>query len=456
MLTKLRVAPLVLILDVIGLVSAFYLIQFIRLEGSVNIDSTSMLLITVLVLSVEYLSDTYSIETYGSIYNVSFRAIIGVVISGLLISIYLYARGPFINESPLFWRSVLPFSLMAFAVWAGLCRAIVSKIFRDMQTHQRWLVLANSTHAEQLADDFKKIKSPGELVLFPDIYGDVSGDKHSTVTMETLKGIEDSLLEDRVSGVIIATDRAFNTESLNKLMHFRLQGLKIYDIAEFYEELWSKVPIFHVEDGWFIRAAGFGLIHHKVAMNIKRVVDLIMAISVFILTAPLLLFVAVLIMLDSRGPALYIQDRTGVKGKTFRLYKFRTMKQDAEKNGAKWASENDPRVTTAGKFLRKSRIDELPQLWNVIIGDMSFIGPRPERPGFVKKLEEKIPYYDMRHLVKPGITGWAQVMYRYGSSVEDAIEKLQYDIFYIKNYSLILDLVITMKTLRVIVWGSGR
>ncbi len=172
--------------------------------------------------------------------------------------------------------------------------------------------------------------------------------------------------------------------------------------------------------------------------------------------SPLMLLAALAIKLDSPGSVFYTQIRTGLEGKPFRVYKFRSMYQDAEKRGAQWANERDPRITRVGRWLRLTRIDELPQILNILRGEMSLIGPRPERPEFDLKLRQEIPYYDLRYLVKPGITGWAQVMYPYGASVEDAYEKLAYDLYYIKNYSLWLDLAIVFKTIRVVLLGKGR
>jgi exopolysaccharide biosynthesis polyprenyl glycosylphosphotransferase len=175
-----------------------------------------------------------------------------------------------------------------------------------------------------------------------------------------------------------------------------------------------------------------------------------------VLLLPLMVIVGLIIKLDSPGPIFYSQLRTGLYGKPFRVYKFRSMYQDAEKKGAQWAIQRDPRITRVGYWLRVLRIDELPQIWNVLSGEMSLIGPRPERPEFDVKLKEAIPYYEMRYLVKPGITGWAQVLYPYGASLEDAYEKLAYDLYYIKNYSLWLDIVIVLKTIRVVLLGKGR
>ena len=188
----------------------------------------------------------------------------------------------------------------------------------------------------------------------------------------------------------------------------------------------------------------------------KQLIDIVVAAVMIIVSMPITIPVAIAIKLSSKGPIFYSQVRTGLNGKKFRVYKFRSMYQNAESQGIQWAKENDPRITPVGSFIRLTRIDELPQLWNVFKGEMSLVGPRPERPEFDLQLREKIPYYDVRYLVKPGITGWAQVRYPYGASVEDAYQKVAYDLYYIKNYSLFLDLAIAFKTLRVVVLGKGR
>jgi exopolysaccharide biosynthesis polyprenyl glycosylphosphotransferase len=181
-----------------------------------------------------------------------------------------------------------------------------------------------------------------------------------------------------------------------------------------------------------------------------------MAIIIGIMTLPVMLVAAIIVRLESPGPIIYSQDRVGENGKEFKVHKFRSMRNDAEKDGAKWAQVNDPRVTKFGNFMRKTRIDELPQLVNVLKGQMSFIGPRPERMVFIKELEKEIPYYNLRHMVKPGLTGWAQVMYPYGASVEDARRKLEYDLYYIKHHSLYLDMMIMFMTFKTVVFGKGR
>jgi exopolysaccharide biosynthesis polyprenyl glycosylphosphotransferase len=189
---------------------------------------------------------------------------------------------------------------------------------------------------------------------------------------------------------------------------------------------------------------------------VRRVLSIFISLIGLLLTLPLLPFIMLAVRLDSKGPVFYTQTRVGKGGKLFKVVKFRTMRQDAESGtGAQWAANNDPRVTRVGKFLRTSRLDEIPQLWCVLKGDMAFVGPRPERPEFIEELSKKIPYYGVRHMVRPGVTGWAQVKYKYGSTIEDAREKLQYDLFYIKNASIGLDLLIMFQTVKIVLLGRG-
>ncbi|MEQ8494877.1 MAG: exopolysaccharide biosynthesis polyprenyl glycosylphosphotransferase, partial [Gammaproteobacteria bacterium] len=198
-----------------------------------------------------------------------------------------------------------------------------------------------------------------------------------------------------------------------------------------------------------------GFTQAVIKLTEKRILDILASLLLLLGTLPVMLVTAVAIFLESGGPVLYRQERVGHRGKLFMLYKFRSMRQDAEAGGAVWARQNDTRVTRVGAFIRKTRIDELPQLLNVLKGDMSFVGPRPERPEFVTELARAIPYYELRHYVKPGITGWAQILYPYGASINDAREKLQYDLYYLKNYSIFLDINILLQTVQVILWGKG-
>ena len=238
-------------------------------------------------------------------------------------------------------------------------------------------------------------------------------------------------------------------------MMYRLRGGKVLDLAEFYEKVWLKVPVFDLEDSWFTRAHGFQILHSSVALRVKRILDITFSLTLLLLTTPLLLLTALLIYLTApRSPVVYSQARVGEGGRPFRIYKFRSMR--AQKNGSQWTSPNDSRITLIGKFIRPTRIDELPQLINVLKGDMSFIGPRPESLEIVKDIQDEVPYYDLRHLIKPGITGWAQVLYKYSASKKDIHEKFQYDLFYIKNYSLFLDFSIVLRTIRTVLFMKGQ
>jgi sugar transferase (PEP-CTERM system associated) len=238
------------------------------------------------------------------------------------------------------------------------------------------------------------------------------------------------------------------------LLSLKCRGLQVQDGVEVYEAITGKVPIESVRSGWLLFSPGchasrFHLIY-------KRVASVLVSIVGLLLSLPLLPFIILVIKLTSPGPVFYRQRRVGRDDVVFYCYKFRTMRADAEADsGPTWAGDDDPRITSVGRFLRQSRMDEIPQLWNVLRGDMSLVGPRPERPEFVQTLRKEIPYYHLRHAVRPGITGWAQVRYKYGSSLEDAKEKLRYDLFYIKNMSAGLDLLIFFTTMKIILLGRG-
>ena len=221
------------------------------------------------------------------------------------------------------------------------------------------------------------------------------------------------------------------------------------------KELPQRLPVKYIDDQRFLSADGFYLISNEYVQKLKRIFDLFFSAILLFLSLPIMLISALAIRLDSPGPIFYKQERVGRGLKIFAVYKFRSMCSNAEQHGAKWAQKRDPRVTRIGKWIRLFRIDELPQLWNVLIGEMSLVGPRPERPEFVKELDNQIPYYCVRHTVTPGITGWAQIKYPYGASVEDAFRKLEYDLYYVKNMSFLLDFKILLRTVGVVFLGEG-
>lgn len=258
----------------------------------------------------------------------------------------------------------------------------------------------------------------------------------------------------KASVLVVALAERRGVLPLQEMMRCKLNGIDVLDAPTFYEMVQGKLLLEEMTPSWIIFSSGF---HRTAFINVyKRCVDIVLSLAGLLLSAPAFPLIALAIKLDSPGPLFFKQERVGLGEKSFTLYKFRSMRQDAERDGAVWATKNDARITRVGAFLRNSRIDEIPQLFNVLRGEMSFIGPRPERPEFVESLKKEIYYYSKRHTIKPGLTGWAQVSYPYGSTVQDAIEKLRYDLYYIKNLSLFLDTKILMETVKVVLFGRGR
>lgn len=253
--------------------------------------------------------------------------------------------------------------------------------------------------------------------------------------------------------IVVALDDRRGTMPVHELVDCKLDGVRVQDGISFFEKLTGKIMVEQVNPDWIIFAPGFSV--GRLMKALKRAGDVLLASMGLVLAFPIMLISAIIIKLESPGPVFYCQTRVGLGGRPFKLIKFRSMRQDAEKDGAVWALENDNRVTRFGGFARKVRIDELPQLWNVLKGEMSFVGPRPERPVFVDMLAKKIPYYSLRHNVKPGVTGWAQICYPYGASEEDALRKLEYDLYYLKNISLSMDLWIVFQTIKTVLFRKG-
>ena len=284
-------------------------------------------------------------------------------------------------------------------------------------------------------------------------------EKHPAVPHDKLLPAGRSLIETarehRVDEIVVAlTERRAGSMPLRELLDCKLQGVKVYDLNSHFEKRLGQIRIDYLNAGWLIFGDGFN--QGLGRTMVKRVFDIVSAGVLVALASPIMLVAALAIKLDSRGPVLYRQERTGLDNKPFQCVKFRSMRTDAEKDGQpRWATTGDDRITRVGRLLRVSRIDELPQLFSVLKGDMSLVGPRPERPYFVEQLTREIPFYAVRHSVKPGVTGWAQVRYQYGSTVEDSQEKLQYDLHYVKNHTLWLDLQILVETVHVVLTGKG-
>jgi sugar transferase (PEP-CTERM system associated) len=267
--------------------------------------------------------------------------------------------------------------------------------------------------------------------------------------------LEDTVRQLGINEVIVAVrQQRGGILPLRALLDCRLNGVQVTDLARYFERVHGQVPIESLKVSWLIYGHGF---RQSVLRGIiKRCFDIVASASLIVIAAPVVALAALLIAAEGGGSVIYRQERVGYRGRSFTVYKLRSMSQDAEKDGkARWAAPNDARVTRIGRFIRRTRIDELPQLYNVLKGEMSFVGPRPERPEFVAMLTEQIPFYAVRNSVKPGVTGWAQVRYSYGATVEQSVRKLEYDLYYVKNHTLLLDLVIMLETLRVVLLAEG-
>lgn len=268
------------------------------------------------------------------------------------------------------------------------------------------------------------------------------------------KDLQRVATEARASTIVVALSQRRGNFPLTEILDCKVAGIAVQDWPDFYERITGKIAVEQLRPSWLVFSDGFN--RSRTTRIVKRACDIALSLAFLVGGAPVYALTALLIKLDSRGPVFFRQDRVGENGRMFNILKFRTMAADAEEQtGPVWATENDPRITWVGRLLRKTRLDEFPQIINVLRGEMSFIGPRPERPHFVAQLQDRIPFYSQRHTVKPGITGWAQVKYSYGATVKDAVEKLQYDLYYIKNLSIFLDLVILMHSVQVVLFGKG-
>jgi sugar transferase (PEP-CTERM system associated) len=270
------------------------------------------------------------------------------------------------------------------------------------------------------------------------------------------ESISELVSRHRVHEIIVAVrEQRGGGVPMDELLACRIRGIPVLDLAAYSEKTRCEVPIDSLKGSWLVY--GHGFVQGPVRRFLKRAFDIVSSMLLLVLLSPVLLVAMIAIRLESPGSVIYSQRRVGLAGKPFTCRKLRSMRNDAEGDGiARWATQNDPRITRVGSFIRKTRIDELPQLWSVFIGEMSLVGPRPERPSFVDELKESIPFYEIRHTVKPGVTGWAQVRYHYGATLDDARRKHQFDLYYVKNNSLLLDMLVLIETVSVIVFREGQ
>ena len=432
--TRIMSVAVLTLLDIAMFFLSFY-VSSQWVYGSPQLGSNTVIAVIELsTLLTVYLFGGYVIRRQLSFIHIPAQMSIAVLLAAILVTVAGYVSKLYETDVYL-WRTQFIAGMSCIAVWLIISRVILRVVIQRITDLPVWGVLGNKKMGKQIEKDMLAVYGEGKFRYFNKLSTKLAGDLH---------------------GLIVLPD-AIDSESANSLIDIRMSGTRIFNVEEFYERFLFKVPLQFLRKSWFATSAEFSLLHHEVALRVKRIIDVLLSIPVLILCMPIMLLAALLVFLYDRGPVFYSQIRTGVNGQTFRLYKFRSMIPDAEKSGqAQWAQKKDNRITPIGNILRLTRIDELPQLINVLSGDMSFIGPRPERPSFVVELEKAIPLYQYRHAIKPGITGWAQVMYPYGASQADAERKLEYDLYYIRNYSLMLDIYIVLRTIRVVLFGKGR
>lgn len=395
-----------------------------------------------------YFFDLYDLRKPGTTTDTFIRMMQAFGVGCIFLALLYTVCPSMIIATTIFWWSYLIICASLFA-WRSLYYLVLEKKLFARQV----ILIGTGETAERIVAEIKGNHEAGFVIAALVGTTTPSFDHEGIPVVASLTEVDRAPRSVGIDRIVVALDDRRGTMPIAELLHSKLRGRIIEDGVTFYEAITGKILVEKVNPAWLIFSEGFD--YGRLTYLIKRVLDLTLAVVGLCLSLPITLLTALLIKAESPGPVFYRQERVGERGKVFPIIKFRSMRQDAEKNGAVWARENDSRVTRVGGFIRKVRIDEIPQMWNVIRGQMSFVGPRPERPVFVEQLVEKLPYYSLRHAAKPGITGWAQVCYPYGASEEDALRKLEYDLYYIKHQSIFLDLLIIFRTAKTVLFRQG-
>jgi len=392
-----------------------------------------------------FLLDFYEIPPFKKFSSFFGNLIIFLFSAGAISTIYFYIN-PRVQIAP---KTILALDVFIFGIFLSFWRYLFFQILKVQNFREKIVIFGFTPELEELFEKYLSFGGYEILAFFVP----------STTLVKKLKfpswaskyGIFSSFQKlkeiieiENVNSIVLALNLYKNGKLTQKIFSQLPLKINYINFADFYEELTKKVPLEAINEIWFLE--NLARVERKIDEIFKRGFDVLFSLIGLSITVVLFPFIALAIKLDSPGPIFYSQKRVGKDGKIFTLYKFRTMVENAEEEGPQWALPDDPRITNVGKILRKTHLDELPQLFNILKGDLSFVGPRPERPEFVSKLKKEIPYYEMRHLVKPGFTGWAQIQYNYTASIKEAKEKFQYDLYYIKNRSFLLDLGIILKT----------
>lgn len=422
------------------------------IQGTTNLSGNiwKIALVTVICQLCLYYNDFYDLTVVHSNRELIVRLLQAAGAASIVLAAMYFLKPTLMIGDGIFVSALCVF-LLAILGW----RLAFNQITGTLRLEERVLFVGTGDSARKVArqildqhdfayrvigfidNDPSRI---GERIVNPGIVG-------------TPADIDRLVAQHHINRIVVGLPDRRGKLPVEELLRAKMAGVRVEDATTMYERVTGKILLDDLRPSWLIFSDGFHV--SRIARLMKRSIDLALSIVMIVVALPLMLLTAAGVWLEDGGPVLYRQERVGENGRTFVLSKFRSMRKDAETGTPIWAKDDDDRVTRVGRFIRKTRLDELPQLWNVIRGDMSFVGPRPERPYFVEELARAIPFYQQRHAVKPGLTGWAQVKYRYGSSLEDAMEKLRYDLYYIKHLSVFFDLTIVFDTVKVVLFRKG-
>jgi len=459
--SNILVATEALLIAYMGYITHFILVQ-LGLTNSVSIEK---LVVNVGLLTVSILLCSLSVGLYEAKLRETFRGIIRRIFVSVGLSYFfveIISRAFF--DEMMMHPYYLPAAVASIIITLVVFRYFTNRLGLLGLGKVRIVVLGAGERAsiieKRMRRDVDRIAF--DLVGFIPIPGDNREEgirREEIIHVKVDENFQQFIADNDIEEIVIACDQRRGTLPIEVLFECRLRGIEVTDLLDFMERETGQIVVNLMYPSWVIYSNGF---HSQNYLRdaLDYVINVLLATFVFMFTWPFMLLTAVIIWLDdgrrTGTSVFYEQERVGLNGKLFNIIKFRSMRPDAEKDGAKWATKNDDRVTRIGHFIRKYRIDELPQLFNVFKGEMSFIGPRPERPEFVEKLVREVPYYNQRHNVKPGLAGWAQLNYPYGASVEDSMEKLKFDLYYVKHQSMLLDILILIRTVEIVLFGKGR
>ncbi len=442
----------VLIFSAVCLASYFLLREGLGFFITLEFIWPKVILVALFTQISLYFNDLYEFKNSDSALDIASRLTQAIGMTSIALAL-IY----FIWPEMIIGRWIFFVSLVILLFFLVSWRIVYSIAIRRRFFTEKAIVLGNGGLANDILQEIgerRDLSYDIEGIVAPENSPNELKKENAIPVYQGFEGLCDLAEEQKVDSVIVALDEKRGVMPYRELLNCKIKGINIINGESFYERISGKLLVEKINPSWLIFSDGF--VKSRFVRISKRIIDLTASALLLVLSSPVTLITALAIKLDSKGPVLFSQERVGEYERNFVLFKFRSMKSDAEQEtGPVWATEDDPRVTRVGNIIRKLRIDEIPQLWNVFKGDMSFVGPRPERPFFVEQLKKKIPYYNERFSVKPGITGWAQVKYPYGASEKDALEKLKYELYYIKNMSPLMDLIVIFHTAKIVLLGRG-